>query len=179
MNFGQDYKEARDDYVYFYSQDGAGAYQPYDRVVLARLPKGKMRDKTLCEFFVGTGEDQKPKWSADIARRGAVLNYPHHCERLDAVFDKGIGRYLLTVSYGHGQGWGIYDAPEPWGPWTVAYSTSDWGFGETHGYRFCSKWMSADGRELWMVFSGLKPYDAFCVRRVMIDTYPDLQQAER
>jgi CubicO group peptidase (beta-lactamase class C family) len=176
LNFGQNYKYARDDYVYFYSQDGPGAYEPYDRVVLARLPKNKMRDKSACEFFVKAGADQKAIWSASIARRGAVLNYAHHCERLDAVFDKGIGRYLLTVSYGHGQGWGLYDAPAPWGPWSVAYSTTNWGLGETHGYRLCSKWISSDGRELWMVFSGLKPYDAFCVRRMMIDTYPNVRR---
>ena len=66
-------------------------------------------------------------------------------------------------------GFGIYDAPEPWGPWTTAFHTPYWGLGSTHGYRLPSKWISPDGRTMHLVFSGRKHngvlWDAFCVRR--------------
>jgi len=171
LNFGKNYEGARDEYVYVYSQDGPRAYEPYDGVVMARVLKSKVREKDAYEFFVKVDADGKAVWSSKISERGAVFNYRGKCERLEAVYSKGLGRYLLTVSYGHGHGWGLFDAAEPWGPWSVAYSTSDWGLGETHGYRLPIKWMSADGREMWMVFSGVKPNDAFCVRRMMVEKY--------
>jgi hypothetical protein len=169
LNFGRNYEGARDEYVYVYSQDGPSAYETYDRVVLARVPKERIREKEAYAFFVRDGE-----WSMNIQQRGATFAYPGHCQRLDAVYDKGIGRYLLAVSYGHGKGWGIFEGVEPWGPWRVAYSTSDWGLGETHGYRLPAKWMSADGRSGWLVFSGTKGNDAFCARAWGMDLYPEL-----
>jgi hypothetical protein len=55
----------------------------------------------------------------------------------------------------------------------VAYNTSDWGLGRTHGYRLSSKWTSRDGGTMWLVFSGARSaaepnYDAFCLRRFTI-----------
>jgi CubicO group peptidase (beta-lactamase class C family) len=175
LNFGQNYAGAPDDYVYTYSQDGPSAYEPYDGVVLARVPKSRVQDRTAYEFFTKRNDDGSASWSADIASRGHVLHYPGHCERLDVVYDAGIGRYLMAVSFGHGKGWGLFDSAHPWGPWTSAFITRDWGLGDTHGYRLPSKWISADGKSLWLVFSGRTyqgvMYDAFCVRRMRIETY--------
>ncbi|HEY7115363.1 MAG TPA: serine hydrolase [Tepidisphaeraceae bacterium] len=171
LNFGRNYEGARDQYVYAYSQDGPDAYHPFDAVSLARVPRSQIRDKAAYEYFVKTGPDGQPTWSRDITDRGPVFAYRAHCERLDAIYDHGLGRYLLAVSYGHGHGWGLFDAPEPWGPWTAAFTTSEWDVPQTHGYRLTSKWMSEDGTRAWLVFSGLKPYDAFCVRRMVLETY--------
>jgi hypothetical protein len=177
LNFGRDYDGARDGYVYVYSQDGPGAYEPYDRVVLARVLKSQVREKGAYEFFVKTRPDGAPAWSNRIEDRGAAFANAGRCERVDAAYNPGLGRYLLTVSYGHGHGWGLYDAPTPWGPWTTAFSTSDWGLGETHGYRLPTKWISGDGRTMWLVFSGRKENDAFCVRRMVLETYSVLDTA--
>jgi hypothetical protein len=178
LNFGRNYAGAPDDFVYTYSQDGDSAYQPYDGVVLARVPKEKVRERGAYEFFAGVGKDGRAAWTPDIARRLHVFHYPGHCERLDAVYSIGMKRYLLTVSFGHGQGWGIFDAPSPWGPWTTAFHTRDWGLGHTHGYRLPSKWMPADGTEMWLVFSGRQhegvQYDAFCVRGMKVELYPPI-----
>jgi CubicO group peptidase (beta-lactamase class C family) len=174
LNFGRNYDGARDDYVYVYSQDGPGAYNPYDTIMLARVPKARLREKEAYEFFTGIDADGKPAWSATIAKRGAVFTHLGHCERIDTVYNRGLDRYFLAVSSGHGQGWGLFDAPQPWGPWTTAYSTSDWGLGVIHGYRLPSKWISSDGLSMWLVFSGIKPNDAFCVRRMTLDKFPDL-----
>ncbi len=45
LNFGRNYGGARDGYVYLYSQDGDSAYQPDDAVVMARVPKARIRDR--------------------------------------------------------------------------------------------------------------------------------------
>jgi hypothetical protein len=111
----------------------------------------------------------RPVWTKQFAERGAVFTYPGHCQRVDAVYNPGLRRYMLALGYNHAGGWGIYDAPEPWGPWTTAFHTENWGLGGTHGYRMPSKWISADGRTMDLVFSGVKPYDAFCVRRMQLN----------
>ena len=169
LNFGQNYAGARDGYVYAYSQDGASAYETNDGVVLARAPKGRMRERGAWEFWAGDG-----KWSKDVAARQVVLRFPGHCQRVDAVYNAGLKRYLLAVGYGHDGGWGIFDAPQPWGPWTTAFHTEYWGQGETHGYRMPSKWISADGRDMTLVYSGLLfngvINDAFCVRKMSLET---------
>ena len=171
LNFGQNNQGTRDFYVYTYSQDGPSAYESSDRVILARVRKAQIRDQSAYEFLQDV-VDGKPVWTSHLADRGAAFSFPGHCERLDAVYDSGIQRYLLAVGYNHAGGWGIYDAPEPWGPWTTAFHTADWGLGGTHGYRFTSKWISEDGLSLWLVFSGVKfrdvLYDAFCVRKMTI-----------
>jgi CubicO group peptidase (beta-lactamase class C family) len=169
LNFGRNNTGARDNYVYTYSQDGPTAYESSDRIVLARVPKDRLRDRNSYEFLLEV-MDGKPVWTSKLEDRGTAFSFPGHCQRLDAVYDPGIQRYLLAVSYSHGGAWGIYDAPEPWGPWTTAFHTEDWGLGGTHGYRFTSKWIGADGLSGWLVFSGVKlpniTYDAFCVRRM-------------
>ena len=45
LNFGRDYSDARDGYVYIYSHDSDSAYKPADRMVLARVLKDKLKQK--------------------------------------------------------------------------------------------------------------------------------------
>jgi hypothetical protein len=51
-------------------------------------------------------------------------------------------------------GFAIYDAPEPWGPWTTAYFTEAWDVGPGETGSFPTKWMSADGRSVALVLLG-------------------------
>ena len=172
LNFGRNYEGARDRFVYICSLDGASAYQPADGIILARVPKDKLRERGAYEFFAGFDGKGRPAWTADVARRRPMFEYPGRCERTELIYNAGLRRYLLTVGYGHSRAWGMFDAPEPWGPWTTAFHTEDWDLGEsTHGYRLPTKWISADGKTMWLLFSGLKQYDAFCVRRMQIETY--------
>jgi CubicO group peptidase (beta-lactamase class C family) len=60
LNFGKDYAGARDDFVYVYSHDSASAYEPADRLVLARVPKGRIRDRDAYTFFRGLDAAGRP-----------------------------------------------------------------------------------------------------------------------
>jgi CubicO group peptidase (beta-lactamase class C family) len=62
-------------------------------------------------------------------------------------------------------GLAIFDAPQPWGPWTTAYYTEAWDVGPGDTASFPTKWMSPDGQTLTLVFSG---EDAFSVRRARL-----------
>jgi CubicO group peptidase (beta-lactamase class C family) len=167
LNFGKDYAGARDGYVYIYSPDGDSAYQGADRMVLARVPKDRLTERGAYEFFEGFGDGGNPLWSRDIAQRTAVFSDPGRCCRSTVSYNAGLRRYLWCQTLPGGDarfrgGFGIYDAPEPWGPWTTAYSTEEWDVGPGETCSLPTKWMSADGNTVYLVFSG---DDCFSVRK--------------
>jgi hypothetical protein len=176
LNAGRNYADARDEFVYVYSQDGASAYEPNDALVIARVPKDRIRDSKAYEFLERLDSSGSPKWTRDVKQRGAVFRFPGHCQRVDAVYNPLLKRYLLAVGYNSKGGWGIYDAAEPWGPWTTAFHTDFWGIGGTHGYRLPAKWIGPDPSTMTLVFSGVKlpdiTYDAFCVRKITFELAP-------
>jgi len=170
LNFGRNYEGARDDYVYAYSQDGDSAYETYDGAALARAPRDRILEEAAWEFFAGFEADgTTPRWTADVAAREPVLPHPGRAYRMDAAYAAPIDRYLLLSAFGRTDAsWAMFDAPTPWGPWTtVVYEESGWDLApNVHGFRLPTKWIAADGRTAYLVFSGRDRYDAFCVRRM-------------
>ena len=170
LNFGRNYAGARDEFVYVYSHDSDSAYQRADRMVLARAAKNRLREQAAYEFFQELDAQGLPVWTKAVTRRGAVLTSPGRCYRSSVSYNAGLKRYLW-VQTGLGEdtrfagGLGIYDAPEPWGPWTTVFATDAWdvGPGETAG--FPTKWISPDGCTLHLVSSG---DDCFSVRRATL-----------
>jgi CubicO group peptidase (beta-lactamase class C family) len=169
INFGRDYAGARDAYVYVVSHDAASAYEPADRMILARVPCDAVAERESYDYFTGMNEEGAPEWSADIADRGAVFVNPGMCRRSQITYNAGLGRYLWWQQAAGDDfdtrfqgGFGIYDAPEPWGPWTTAYFTREWDTGPGEMGVFPSKWMSPDGTICYLVSSS---FDCFSVRR--------------
>ena len=59
---------------------------------------------------------------------------------------------------------GVFDASEPWGPWTTVAYYSDWGnYGnrEALQYGTSTKWISADGTSVWVTYSSTGDMDSF------------------
>jgi hypothetical protein len=134
------------------------------------------------EFFAHADKDGAPVWTRNIAERGAVFTHPGNCLRQQMTYCAPLQRYLWWQQLPNRArpddlgdtrfegGFGIYDAPEPWGPWTTAYFTDKWDIGPGETASFPAKWMSTDGRTLHLVFSG---DDNFSVRKatlVLFDT---------
>ena len=174
LNFGRNYEGARDEYVYVYSPDSDTAYTPADRMVLARVPKDAMADRGRYEFFQRLDADQRPVWTPAIDRRGAVFTHPGRCYRSGVSYHRGWKRYLWCQVHPESTdprgprfqgGFGIYDAPEPWGPWTTVFFAHPWDVGPGETSSLPPKWMSDDGRTLHLVFSG---DDCFSVRRLTL-----------
>ena len=175
LNFGKDYAGARDEYVYVYSLDSDSAYDPADRMVMARVPKDKIRVRDAYEFLVGLDGSDKPIWTTDIRDRGAVFVNPGRCYRSGITYNPALKRYLWcqtlpasTDSRGprFQGGFAIYDAPEPWGPWTTVYYNENWDTGPGETSSLPTKWMSPDGKTVHLLFSG---DDCFSVRRLYLD----------
>ena len=172
LNFGPDYDGARDEFVYVYSPDTDTAYVPADRMVLARVAKNRITRRQAYQFFQRLDQRGNPVWIGDIGRRGAVFEDAGHCGRSIVSYNRGLRRYFwVQVLTGDDPeertGLAIYDAHQPWGPWTTVYHAPDWDMkpGETAG--FPTKWISDDGRTLYLVFAG---EDSFSVRRATLLT---------
>jgi CubicO group peptidase (beta-lactamase class C family) len=179
LNFGRDYSGARDEFVYVYSQDSDSAYRGADRMVLARVPKAEITQREAYEFFCRLDAAGRPVWTKDIGARGAVFTHPGRCYRSGISYNAPLRRYLWCQRLPPGVddrgprsegGFGIYDAPEPWGPWTTVYFTEHWDVDPGETSSFPTKWISRDGQTLYLVFSG---DDSFSVRKVVVDVGPE------
>jgi CubicO group peptidase (beta-lactamase class C family) len=170
LNFGKNYAGARDAFVYVYSHDHDSAYHPADRMVLARVPKGQLKKRDAYEFLKSFGKKDEPIWTKDVDERGAVFTNKSNCYRSGISYNAALKRYLWSQILPGADprfkgGFGIYDAPEPWGPWTTVFYTEAWDVGPGETSSFPTKWMSADGKTLYLVFSG---DDTFAVRKATI-----------
>lgn len=112
------------------------------------------------------------KWDAATS----VFRFPRSCYRSGLSYNAGLKRYLWCQILPESSdrrgprfagGFGIYDAPTPWGPWTTAFFTPSWDVGPGETSSIPTKWIQQDGRAIHLVFSG---DDAFSVRRGMIET---------
>ena len=174
LNFGKNYEGARDGFVYIYSHDSDSAYESADRMVLARVPKDGIRDHGAYEYFKRVSDWGDPFWTKTIEERGAVFSHPGHCFRAGITYSPGLQRYLWSQIHPQSEdsrgprfqgGFGVYEAPEPWGPWRTVFYTPAWDVGPGETSSFPSKWMSEDGKTAHLVFSG---DDYFSVRRATL-----------
>lgn len=175
VQFGKNYEGARDNYVYVVSQANDNAYEFSPDIVLARVPKTTLLKREAYEFFAGFDKDNTPVWSADLAKRKPIFTDPRGTQRISVTYNAPLKRYILTSSHlppggkgPHTGALGIFDAPEPWGPWTTIYYNHYWsGECRTYHHKFPAKWISADGKTMWLLFSGLDcDYYTFCLKRV-------------
>ena len=181
VNFGRNYAGARDGFVYILSPDANSAYRPADHLVMARVPTDRLRDRAAYEFCAGLDANGAARWTPDVAQRGPIFTHANNCHRPKVNFNAALKRYLLVmpiptkdshetdgrVDTRFVGGLAVYDAPEPWGPWSTVFHTERWDVGPGESASFPTKWMSADGRVLHLVFSG---DDSFSVRQTTLTT---------
>ena len=171
LNFGRNYAGAPDEFIYIYSHDSDSAYEPADRMVMARAAKNEIRNRGSYKFFKGLDGSGRPVWTEYISERGAVFVNPGKCYRSGISYNAGLKRYLWCQTiYGPDDmrakgGIGIFDAPQPWGPWTTAYYTQDWDVGPGETSSLPTKWISTDGKTCHLLFSG---DDCFSVRKAVL-----------
>jgi len=166
LNFGKDYAGARDEFIYIYG----GKWLTSNPVYMARVPKDQIMNLAAYEFFKGLDVNAKPTWTLDVTQRVPVFTDakgtdPNGAVHASVVYNSGINRYILTVPHAAKvANWGVFDAPEPWGPWTTVAYYDNWGNfnrGTALIYSLPTKWISADGKTMWMVFSSTGELDSF------------------
>jgi len=161
VQFDRNYAGAPDEYVYVVSQGGNSAYDLDPEIVMARVPKGRVNRREAYEFFGGWRGNGTPFWTPDLARRRPIFSDPKGTQRIAITYNSGLRRYFLVTAHAvpsgipHTPALGVFDAPEPWGPWTTAYYHDAWAHAPMIHHKFPTKWMSKDGRTMWLLTSGM------------------------
>ena len=101
-----------------------------------------------------------------------VASWPSHISYPQMAYDSPIHRYLLTFTYSYSSStpgiWRngaelvILEAPHPWGPFSFVAHEPEFGPSNGYGAGFPIKWISSNGRDLWMKwaanFAGCAPH---------------------
>ncbi|MBL8210314.1 MAG: DUF4185 domain-containing protein [Bryobacterales bacterium] len=178
--YGRGYQDNTDGYVYVYAPNGSSEGS-MNQLVMARVRKEKVLDRSAYEFFASRNVDGSANWSGDINNRGVVHTFPAGWVASDlsyawhpsVTYNKALGVYLMAAA-GTGRGGvfarnpsylGIYKASNPWGPWVQIHENDNWianGDGTTRLYEpvIAPKWISADGKSFYLVFSDVKNWGA-------------------
>jgi len=177
LQFGKDYVGARDEYVYAYfpaGDDGGSYWENGDMLLLGRVPKYSLLMRSAWEFYSGLDEVQQPRWSRDDQEAQPIFRYPRMTGEDHVSFNPGIGRYILgnysfIDEHGNPRPYHqtgcfpysamrsqltLFEASEPWGPWSLFHIDDDWGTYGDYQPVFPTKWMSTDGKTMLMASSG-------------------------
>ncbi|MER6949582.1 FG-GAP-like repeat-containing protein [Nonomuraea sp. NPDC000554] len=176
LDYGKDYANAPDGYVYAYGLDHNWRDSFSNRVpdpvdlYLARVPKDAVQNRSAWQFAGGFDASGTPTWSSDIAKRAPVLHddrrvyqdvyTANRVQNLSVisqggvVYNKPLNRYLYTSWTEYT--FEFYESPTPWGPWKP-FATKDfggypWTRTKHGGYATTipSKYISADGKSMWL-----------------------------
>ena len=162
VNFGRDNANARDTYVYAVSTE---QFDNGSHLRLGRVPADHILDEAAWEWVAELRPSTTPRWTKNLAEATPILSDDRHISLSDMVYLAPINRYLLLtfefhkdLSYDDGTKLYIYDAPEPWGPFTLVHSEDQWESKEVNPYcpRLPLKWIqkTPDGVTGWLQFSG-------------------------
>jgi hypothetical protein len=191
LDYGKNSRDAVDDYVYAYGLDKN--WRSQQALYLARVPAKSIQMRSAWEFYAGTNAAGDPSWSRDIVQKTAVLTDDRllYTTTLDAgakacedshkviaqggvVYDAPLKRYLFAS-------WScttheFYEASHPWGPWRHFLST-DFGLLKTarnygqYGTSIPSKFISADGRTMYLQSNVWGHSYAFALRKLFLQPY--------
>ncbi len=162
VNVGRNNAGAPDKYVYAVSAD---QWDNGSNLRVGRVDANKIEDASAWQWISGFKNDNHPRWSHTLAQATAVLTDDRRISAPEMVYIAAAHRYLLLTwrlhadfSPNDGTELIIYDAPHPWGPFTLVHREDMWESQEMNPYcpRIPLKWFTVKGDEIdgWMQFSG-------------------------
>jgi hypothetical protein len=197
LQMGRNYHDNTDGYVYVYAPNG-NTEGSMNQMVMFRVPKERVLDRSAYEFFVSPRDDGTANWSPDIQARGVVHTFPPgwvnrsthpYAWHPSVVYHAPLGTYLMANwgmgcdDNGHWFGkpsyLGFWTAPRPWGPWTQIHEEREWTPAGDRGARayqpqIIPRWIAPDGGSFWLVwtdfqvFDDQRPFYAFNLQKVEV-----------
>ena len=190
--FGQDYQENKDGYVYLYSPDGKLKSASLN---MARVKKGDLLARNKWEYFTKINEKGAAEWAiGDITKRGIVHRFPEgwgfYSWSPSVVWNEKLGVFIMVTGGTQRPGTGermstsphnesgslmLLYAENPWGPWNQFYFNINWQLGEdvnrTYLPQLASKWISEDGKSMYIIFSDAarKPNNYYKWNMIKVD----------
>ena len=182
VQYGKDYADAMDEYVYLVSNDGG--WNNWNRMMLGRVPRKRIGElnRSDWEFFTGTEKQNAPLWDRDIRKAAAIFEHKGYTgmtgmQYVPAAKRFALGQWSYVAMKGGGGDWTkacpapppwpreekyekadqtmlcLYEAPKPWGPWRLFHAQPKWG-PALYNPNFPSKWFENDGKKMWIVEGG-------------------------
>ena len=162
VNVGRNNAGAPDKYVYAISTD---QWDNGSNLRVGRVRANKIEDASAWQWISGFKNDNHPRWSHFLAQAAPVLTDDRRISTPEMVYVAAAHRYLLLTwrlhadfSPNDGSELIIYDAPHPWGPFTLVHREIMWESQEMNPYcpRIPLKWLTVKNDEIdgWMQFSG-------------------------
>jgi hypothetical protein len=184
LQMGQNYSWNTDGYVYICAPNG-NSDDTMRQLVMARVPKDKIRDKGAYEFFVAR-KGPEAKWSPDINKRNVICTFPEgwvnsacaegfgmhpYSWHPSLMYNKPLGKYMM-LNWGMGVGknkdWfekpsciGFWVSDYPWGPWEQIFYQEEWcprGDRAARAYQpqFMPAWLAEDGKSFYMSWTDFR-----------------------
>ena len=199
LQMGQNYEHNTDGYVYVYAPNG-NAEGTMNQLVMFRVRKEDILDRSAYEFFAGRGPSGAAEWSRDTNERAAVHTFPSgwvntkvhpYSWHPSVVYNAPLGVYLMTnwgmgcspdgMWFGKPSYLGFWIAEQPWGPWTPVHEDTAWTPADDPDARayqpqISPKWIAEDGESFWLVWTdfqvldGKRPYYSFNMQKARILT---------
>jgi len=187
LQYGPGYSGSLDGnaYIYLSKLTSSGNQETY----LARVPTAEIGTLGSYQYYAGTDAAGNPEWSSTNTNAVPIFKDTngHYTELISVVYNPGIGRYVAMANHGEeGKSGGlpaerqvgIFDSPNPWGPWTTVdyeenFDNTECGStclenGDALGMTFPQAWISESGLSMWGSYSsdtngGDKGYDSLNV----------------
>jgi hypothetical protein len=129
-----------------------------DQVYLARVVPSPqtINDLGAYEFFAGHDQDNEPVWTNKFEDIKPLIEWNNHMGCVTATYVPGLKKYLMCIT----DGWPtvasmdsyILEADRITGPWRIVTYMKDFGE-QAYFLNFPSKFVSDDGRTLWLCYS--------------------------
>ena len=129
-----------------------------DQVYLARVKPSPetINDIKAYEFFAGHSANGKPVWTGDFEKIKPLIEWNNNMGCVTATWVPGLKKYLMCIT----DGWPtvakmdsyILEADTLTGPWRMVVYLKDFGE-QAYFLNFPSKFISEDGRTLWLCYS--------------------------
>jgi len=171
--FGKDYAQNRDGYVYLYSPNGGRRAHLLN---LARVKIEHITERTRWEYFQARGPDGDAIWTHDLAQRGVVHTFPAgwgwYSWSPSVVWSEALGLFIMATGGSQRPGTGdVMDsfmhyetgslallwADNPWGPWTRFHWEEIWSGDHPDNRLYMPqlspKWIEDGGTAMILVYS--------------------------
>ena len=147
LQFGKDYRDARDKYLYIYAPDHTVSIDSLSKwdvnkpglINLIRVPVDSVEKQSSYCYYSGVDNKGDPKWTFEIEERQPIFKDSENgVMRISVIYNPGLKRYILTAQQvgrykdlnGNKAHIGIYESTEPWGPWSTILFEHPWNIGD-------------------------------------------------
>ncbi len=159
---------------YVYAVSTNGFWNDGDSYILGRVSRAKLPDLNAADWSYFTGGDgqEANNWSGKVSDAKPILKQRTHCGQSGPCYIPALGLYLMVVWYNtqkmtewfepNEMRYDFYQAPRPWGQWTLIRSYSDrfLSVGHMYGPSLCAKFQRMQGTDVHMtLFTSGCPFE--------------------